>query len=106
MSRRYALIEDSGDRDNPDAVVLITKNFRAVVKFAVQIPARKTLTGKLYRRNVYEMPGTWREPNEETCRLLAMSLTSHETPVTWQDALAFVCVQVGKHVDLSSYSRG
>lgn len=106
MSRRYALIEDSGIRDNPDAIVILTKNVKMAVTFSVQEPARKTLTGKIYQRRVYEMPCTWRAPNEETCRLLAMSMTSAETPVTWQDALAFVCVQVGKHVDLSSYSRG
>lgn len=105
MSRRYALIEHSGNENFPDTQVEITKNFRYALGWfkARNHCARETSSGVRYVRVVYEMKNTFRPPKQGELELLAMAATSPERPVTWRDTLAYICVQHGRNVDLSNY---
>lgn len=104
MSRRYALIEHSGDENKPDTEVSITKNFKKAKEwFHARINcARKSENGATFIRVVYELPVTFKPPNQDQLELIAMAATSIERPVNWRDMLAYICVRAGKNVDLSS----
>lgn len=100
MSRRYALIEHSTDKDNPEAKVEFTKNIRKAASFLKETSQRSTVLGRLFIRRVVEMPAHFHPPIKSELETIAMYATRPETPITWQDMLAYICTQEGRHVDL------
>ncbi len=103
MSRRYALIEKSRDRNKPQARVIITKKFKRAKEFVSEEPLRREdsiFFGKdlKYLRFVVELPVKFRNPPEWFTKILAMQMFNGSNEITENDALADFCFNTGKTI--------